>query len=98
MSFQVSCSHFASVVHIVDPGRRRGNGCVTLIQKGFKTEKSQVKKEKKKSKFKYIKTKSYMWQKDHNKGHRLWWDIVKYKTNQILERKIYEKVQNYKCE
>jgi len=47
MSFQVSCSHFASVVHIVDPGRRRGNGCVTLIQKGFKTEKSQVRKGKK---------------------------------------------------
>ena len=65
MSFQVSCFHFASVVHIVDLGRRTGNGYVTLIQKGFKTEISQVRKEKKKiSKFKYIKTKSYMWQKE----------------------------------
>lgn len=93
MSFQVSRSHSASVVHIVD----LGNGCVTLIQKEFKTEISQVRTDKKIGKVKYIKTKSYMWQKEIiTKATGC--DEILYKINQILEPKIYENVQNYKCE
>lgn len=53
--------------------------------------------DKKIGKVKYIKTKSYMWQKEIiTKATGC--DEILYKINQILEPKIYENVQNYKCE
>lgn len=62
----------ASVVYIVTLRRRTGNGCVTLIQKDFKTEISQVRTDKKIGKVKYTKNQElHVTKRDHNKGHRL---------------------------